>query len=96
MPRELTQTEQAFLIKSLWSALSSPNWQKDDLIEMGKCLWAKTKLKDIPEKTFARLLPNLTMVANEFDRIMTIDAEKKVASQTEAKEPTPTQEPSNG
>lgn len=66
-PRQpMSDEDTAFYIRAFWSAILSAPWPKDDLIELGKLAYAKTKLSDVPEKTFYRLLPHLKTVAQTF------------------------------
>ena len=62
----LSKEELAWLIKAIIESLEIPDWTKDDLIEFGKMIWAKTSLKILAErdeKLFSRLFPHLTKVA---------------------------------
>ena len=62
----LTKEELAWLIKAIVESLEVPDWTKDDLIEFGKMIWAKTSLKTLAErneKLFNRLFPLLAKVA---------------------------------
>ena len=62
----LTKEELAWLIKAIVESLEVPDWTKDDLIEFGKMIWAKTSLKILAErdeKLFGRLFPHLAKVA---------------------------------
>jgi hypothetical protein len=60
----LSKEETAFLIRSFWEALLGPAWLKDDLIALGKLVFAKVRLRDIEPEMFQRLLPHLTAIAN--------------------------------
>ena len=40
----LSKEEQAFLMKALWEALQMPPWNRDDLIDLGKLIFAKKSL----------------------------------------------------
>ena len=62
----LTKEERAFLVKNLWEALQVPSWTKDDLIELGKAIFAKKTLREmgVDEKLFARLFPLLIKIAD--------------------------------
>lgn len=62
----LTKEERAFLIKNLWEALQVPSWTKDDLIELGKAIFAKKTLREmgVDEKLFARLFPLLIKITD--------------------------------
>lgn len=58
----LSKEEKAFLIKALWKALEAPSWAKDDLIELGKAIFSKQTLKDMPDERFELIYPNLVKV----------------------------------
>ena len=62
----LTKEERAFLVKNLWEALQVPSWTKDDLIELGKAIFAKKTLREmgVDEKLFARIFPLLVKIAD--------------------------------
>jgi hypothetical protein len=63
----LSKEEQAFLMKALWESLQVPSWNRDDLIDLGKLIFAKKSLKEIAsqdEKKFARLFPHLVAMVN--------------------------------
>ena len=60
----LTKEERAWLVRNLWEALQIPSWSKDDLIDLGKAIFAKKALKDLDEKQFARLFPLLVQIAD--------------------------------
>jgi len=60
----LSKEETAFLIRSFWEALLGPAWLKDDLIALGKLVFAKVRIRDIEPEMFQRLLPHLTAIAN--------------------------------
>ena len=62
----LSKEELAWLIKAVVESLEVPDWTKDDLIEFGKMIWAKTTLKSLAErdeKLFGRHFPLLATVA---------------------------------
>lgn len=59
----LTKEEKAFLIKALWKALQSPSWTKDNLIELGKAIFAKQTLKEMPDARFEIIYPKLVSIA---------------------------------
>ena|SRR5579872_3334383 len=72
---EMTPKEMSFLLKTIWEALLAPTWKKDDLITLGKLLFAKQKLKDIDEKIFMKeVLPNLKVVAASLHATLTQEA----------------------
>jgi hypothetical protein len=69
MPDEisaLSNKNKAKIIRAHWKAMLEPPWTSDDLIDLGKALFAKTKLEDLArqdEAKFNRLLPLLDKMA---------------------------------
>lgn len=69
MPYEipaLNTKDKAKIIRSHWKAMLEPPWTSDDLIDLGKALFAKTELEDLArqdEAKFNRLLPLLSKIA---------------------------------
>lgn len=61
---ELSPEESAFFIKAIWEALIAPSWTRDDLIELGKVIFAKIPLGRLPDQQFAKLLPYLKTMAS--------------------------------
>ena len=82
----LTKEELAWLIKALVESLEIPDWTKDDLIEFGKMIWAKTSLKALAErneKLFSRLFPLLANVATHLGtKIATVQVSAPPTSTT--------------
>jgi hypothetical protein len=62
-PETLSRDEVAGLIKMMWTALLAPDWTKDDLIDLGKTVFAKVSLAKIDDKLYMRLLPQLVKIA---------------------------------
>jgi len=62
---EPSKVDLARIIKMFWEALLVPQWSKDDLIDLGKLLYAKVPIGKIDPSKIARLLPPLTEVAKE-------------------------------
>ena len=95
----LSREEQAFLIKALWESLQSPHWNKDDLIDLGKLIFAKKSLKDIAaqdEKKFARIFPHLVEIVNHLAAKMmeaTAAAQAHQAATAPPQAPIPPQAP---
>jgi hypothetical protein len=58
----MSREDIAFFIKHLWEALLAPSWSRDDLIDLGKAVFARTPLSKIEQKRFDRLLPHLTQM----------------------------------
>jgi hypothetical protein len=46
-------------IRAVWEALLAPDWTKDDLINLGKAIFARTPLKRFDPDKFDRILPHL-------------------------------------
>jgi|WetSurMetagenome_2_1015567.scaffolds.fasta_scaffold14336_6 hypothetical protein len=63
MPTERTQPEVAKAIRSIWAALLSPQWTRDDLIELGTHIFAKIPIERVDQTTIGRMLPKLKVVA---------------------------------
>lgn len=85
----ISKEELAWLIKAIVESLEIPDWTKDDLIEFGKMIWAKTSLKILAErdeKLFSRLFPLLAKVATHLGT--------KIASVQTSVPPTSTNAPS--
>ena len=84
----LTKEERAFLVKNLWEALQVPSWTKDDLIDLGKAIFAKKTLREmgVDEKLFARIFPLLVKIADHL-------GEKIVHAQNPAPTPSTVETP---
>lgn len=76
-----------FYIRSVWTALVSAPWPKDDLIALGKLVYAKIAISAVDEKLFGRLLPNLRTVAVTFKRLVDERGSASPASPAPATEP---------
>lgn len=61
--RELSKEDKALLIRAAWEALLAPPWLKDDLIALGKLVYAKVPLREVDDELFAHLLPHLSTMA---------------------------------
>ena len=89
----LTKEELAYLIKEVWEALQSPSWSRDDMIEFGKAIFAKTPLKDLEPKRFNQLLPFLKIIAEHLGiklKEAILPAPPQATGTQEAPAPTPT------
>jgi septal ring factor EnvC (AmiA/AmiB activator) len=62
-PGLLSKEDTAFFIKTVYESLIAPTWSRDDIIELGKVIYAKAKLADIDDKKFAKLFPYLQQIA---------------------------------
>ena len=58
-------------IRTLWETLLAPNWTKDDLIDLGKAIFAKTPLKRFDPAKFDRLFPHLVRVTEMLEAKIT-------------------------
>ncbi len=58
----LSKEEKAFLMRAIWKALQTPSWTKDDLVELGKAIFVKQSLKEMPDKRFEIIYPNLVKI----------------------------------
>jgi hypothetical protein len=70
----LSKEETAFFIRAVWEALLSPLWLRNDLIDLGKAVHAKTPLAELDARLFERLLPHLTLVAQVLQRLVAQNA----------------------
>jgi hypothetical protein len=61
--RTLTQEDIAFYAKNIWNALLEPDWKYDDLVELGKAVYAKIPLNKMDDKKFNRLFPLLVKIS---------------------------------
>lgn len=78
----LTAEERAFLMTSLWNALSSPKWTKDDLIDFGKALFTRQSLQEMPDKAFEKIYPFLCEITDSLGRQMSDKAQEIASSMT--------------
>ena len=62
--------ESAHYVKSLWKSLLVADWSPDDLIELGKVVYARCALADLSNEVFGRLLPHLTKVASHLGNLL--------------------------
>jgi len=65
-PGPLSREEIAYYIKAMWDADLKPNWEKDDLIDLGMAVFTKTTLAKIDQKKLGKLLPSLSIAAEAF------------------------------
>lgn len=54
-------------IRAIWEALLAPQWTRNQLIELGKSVYARKPLKDLDPKLFDELLPRLVEIAAILD-----------------------------
>jgi len=79
---EMTKEEKSFLMLALWDALIEPKWTKDDLIDFGKAIFTKKKLKDMTDAEFGKVFPFLTNITVELGRKLTKKAEEAISAAT--------------
>jgi hypothetical protein len=65
------RTTRAQNIRTVWEALLAPNWTKDDLIDLGKAIFARTPLKRFDQAKFDRILPHLSKLAEMLEAKIT-------------------------
>jgi hypothetical protein len=53
------------VIKTLWASLIKPAWTSDDLVALGKSIYAKQPISMVDQEVFCRLLPYLQIVGEE-------------------------------
>jgi hypothetical protein len=85
--QEISREDLAFYMKSIWDALLAPSSSRDDLIELGKAIYAKTPLGKLSDQQFEQLFPLLSTMAQHLAR--------SIKQRPTAPSPTPA-EPSNG
>jgi hypothetical protein len=82
---ELSKEELALLIRSMWESLLAPAWGRNDLIDLGKLIFAKVPLKDVDAQTFARLMPHLKTLAQKLAVLLATPLPAVAPSSQEAK-----------
>lgn len=92
MPNELDKADVAFLINALWTSLLAPPWPKNDLIEVGKLIYAKVELKDVDGSLFNRLLPSLSAAATTLGQKILQLKSPPTPRQEQAASPSPSPE----
>lgn len=63
--KEPTKEEVAQYIKAIWGALIEPKWSYDDLVTLGKMVYAKVPLSKIDPEIMKILLPKLAAIARK-------------------------------
>ena len=96
-PATLSKEERAMLIKILFAALQVPPWTKDDLISLGKVIFAKTDIRELAEKDtnlFNRLLPHFAKIVDFlWDKIVAAQNSAASTAPPAKTPPAPTQSP---
>lgn len=62
-PNKMSREDIAFYIRAMWTALLTPKWLRDDLINLGKAVFAKEALASMDDALFAKMIPHLTEMA---------------------------------
>lgn len=70
IPEKMSKEDTAYFIKSLWTALLKPDWERSDLIDLGMAVFTKTPLSKLDPKKFGKLFPYLTAVAEELGALV--------------------------
>ncbi len=83
----ISDEEMAFLTKTLWESLLAPRWAKDDLIDFGKAIFAKTSLKDMDDKTFDAVFPFLKQISVSIAKRLSALATPPAAEASKPPEP---------
>jgi hypothetical protein len=76
-----SKEETAFYIKAFWDAMLAPKWLRDDLIELGKAVYAKEPLAALDDALFARLMPHLIEMAT----VLGSQVSKRILSERQVK-----------
>jgi len=63
---QLSKEESAFFAKSFWTAVETPKWPRQRLIEFGHLVNSKTPLAKFSEAQLATFLPYLQQIAASF------------------------------
>jgi hypothetical protein len=64
-PKKMSKEDIAYFIKTIWTALLKPDWERSDLIDLGMAVFIKTPLSRLDAKKFEKLFPYLTIVAED-------------------------------
>lgn len=83
----LSREESAFFIKTLWEGLLAPAWTRDDLIELGKVIFAKIPLARLTDQQFTQLLPYLKVMAETVGKKTLEKVAAAQAAKPESKKP---------
>jgi prefoldin subunit 5 len=68
----LTKEDLAFVMNGVWNALLVPDWGREDLIQLGMAVFAKTQLKDLDDKKFTRLFPHLVKISESLGELIRV------------------------
>lgn len=71
------------LIKALWAALLKPNWTYDELVSLGKAIFAKQRIESLDQKIFDRLLPHFQLIGTELLKHFDLEHAEDVKSSPE-------------
>lgn len=59
---DLSNEEKKFLMKSLWAALQTPSWTKDDFITFATAVKSGKSLKEMDDDIFDKVFPFLEKI----------------------------------
>ena len=62
---KMSKEDIAFVIKTLWNSLLKPDWERGDLIDLGMAVFTKVPLSKLDPRKFSKLLPFLSIVAED-------------------------------
>lgn len=80
----------SMLIRSLYTSLTVPNWTREDLISLGQVIYNKTPIAQIDDALFNRLLPHLSVVAQQLHALLTTPAASTPSQTTTPSDQEPT------
>jgi hypothetical protein len=92
----LSTEELKTIIGIVWEALQAPRWNKDDLIDLGKTIYAKTPLKNMDEKLFIRLFPHIATIARSVGTKIKAMSKQETPESERSKEEQTKEEETNG
>jgi hypothetical protein len=64
----MSKEDIAYFIRTMWSSLLIPKWERLVLIDLGTAVHAKTPLSKLDQKKLNELLPHLSVVAENFGK----------------------------
>jgi len=83
------QQRLSLAIKTFWAALTRPNWTSDDLIALGKAVYAKQPLAALDEAVFQRIFPHLQSIGTDLLAHFDGEEAKRRIDDTRGKDPPP-------
>jgi hypothetical protein len=67
----LSKEDLAYYIRTIWTALLKPDWNRNDLIDLGMAVFTRTTLAKMDQTKLGKLLPNLSIFAEAFGQQVT-------------------------